>query len=95
MDLDALTAELLSQPLDQFTSRRNTRVKEVKASGEGDLANQLSALKKPSLPLWAANQVRNQGVLGELRSGAQALLARARRTYPKAFLVSLSPAGGP
>ena len=74
MDLDALTAELLSQPLDQFTSRRNARVKEVKASGEGDLANQLSALKKPSLPLWAANQVRNQGVLGELRSGAQALV---------------------
>ena len=74
MDFDSLTAELLSQPLDQFTSRRNTRVKEAKASGQGDLARQLSALKKPSLPLWAVNQFRDRGTLGELQSGAQALV---------------------
>ena len=74
MDLDALTAELLSRPLDQFTPHRNTRAKELKASGQADLARQVSALKKPSLPLWAANQLRDQAMLGELRSGAQALV---------------------
>jgi hypothetical protein len=74
VNFDALTADLLSQPLDQFTSRRNTRARELKASGEAGLASQLSALKKPSLPLWAVNQLRDQALLGELRSGAQALV---------------------
>src|SRR5204863_2212067 len=44
------------------------------ASGQADLARQVSARKKPSLPLWAANQLRDQAMLGELRSGAQALV---------------------
>jgi len=74
VDFDALTADLLSQPLDQFTSRRNARAKELKASGDADLAGQLSAMKKPSLPLWAANQLRDQAMLAELRNGAQALV---------------------
>ena len=74
MDLDALTSDLLSQPLDQFTSRRNTVARELKASGQADLSRQLSELKKPSLPLWAVNQVRDRAILGELRSGAHALV---------------------
>ena len=73
--LDDLTAELLAQPLDQFTSHRNTRAKELKTSGQADLASQLSTLKKPSVPLWAANQVAgsNSAVLRDLRQAAQAL----------------------
>lgn len=72
MDLDPLTAELLGQPLDQFTSRRNAKVKELKASGQADLAREVSALKKPSLPLWAVNHV-DRGLLDGLRSAAQAV----------------------
>src|SRR5207237_791464 len=68
-------AELLAQPLAQFTSRRNARATELKASGHGDLASQLSELKKPSVSLWAANRVARSGadLLRELRQSAQAL----------------------
>jgi hypothetical protein len=77
MDLRSLTAEVMGQPLDQFTAQRNARVKELKASGQGDLARQLGALKKPALPLWAANQLRDRALLSELRRAAQAV-ARAQ-----------------
>jgi len=72
-----LTAEVLAQPLDQFTAHRNARVKELKASGQADLSRQLGALKKPAVPLWAANQVRDRVLLGGLRRAAQAV-ARAQ-----------------
>src|SRR3979411_2846506 len=72
----SLTAELMAQPLDQFTARRNARAKELKASGQGDLARELGELKKPALPLWAANQVRDRALLSGLRQAAQSV-ARA------------------
>lgn len=106
MDFDTLTAELLAQPLDQFTSARNARARELKVSGQADLARQLSALKKPSLPLWAVNQVRDRALLGELRSKAQALVkaqsaaaagrsnaARDLRAASETFQQSLQAAG--
>ena len=77
MNLRSLTAEVLAQPLDQFTAHRNARVKELKASSQADLARELAALKKPAVPLWAANQVRNRALLSELRRAAQAV-ARAQ-----------------
>jgi hypothetical protein len=73
----SLTAELLAQPLDQFTARRNARVKELKASGQADPARQLGELKKPAVHLWAANQVRDRALLGGLRRAAQTV-ARAQ-----------------
>ena len=75
MNLQDLTAELLAQPLEQFTSYRNAKAKELKASGHADLASQLSALKKPSVSLWAANRVARSeaAVLRDLRQSAQAL----------------------
>ncbi|HXN04599.1 MAG TPA: hypothetical protein VN895_07180 [Candidatus Acidoferrum sp.] len=77
MNLSALTAELLGQPLDQFASRRNAKVKELKASGQADLARDLAALRKPAVPLWAANQVRDRALLSGLRRAAQSV-ARAQ-----------------
>lgn len=74
MNLESLTAELLAQPLDQFTPSRNARVKELKASGRADLARELSSLKKPSLPMWAVNQVDDRDMLSELRRAAQAVV---------------------
>src|SRR5207302_6933384 len=75
LNFETLAAELLAQPLDQFTSRRNARIKELKASGQSALASQLSTLKKPSVVLWAANQVAGQDRprLDELRKSAQTL----------------------
>jgi hypothetical protein len=77
VNLRSLTAELLAQPLDQFTARRNARVKELKASGQADLARDLATLKKPAVPLWATNQIRDRTLLGGLRRAAQSV-ARAQ-----------------
>lgn len=75
MKIDDLTAALLAQPLDQFTSYRNAKAKELKASGNADLAGQLTGMKKPSVSLWAANQVArsNAAAVRDLRQSAQAL----------------------
>ena len=75
MNSEDLTAELLAQPLDQFTTYRNAKAKELKAAGQAELAGQLSALKKPSVSLWAANHAArsNPSALRELRQSAQAL----------------------
>jgi hypothetical protein len=73
VNLSALTAELLRQPLDQFTSLRNSKAKELKASGQADLARSLSAVKKPAVALWAANQVRDRETLDGLHRAAQTL----------------------
>ena len=64
---------MMAQPLDQFTARRNARAKELKASGQGDPARELAALKKPAVHLWAANQVRDRDLLGGLRRAAQSV----------------------
>jgi hypothetical protein len=74
MNMRSLTAELLAQPLDQFTARRNSRVKELKASGQADLARELAALKKPAVHLWAANRVHDRALLAGLRRAAQAVV---------------------
>ena len=74
MNLESLTAELLAQPLDQFTPRRNAKIKELKASGQADLARELAGLKKPSLPIWAVNRVNDRDMLRELRRAAQAVV---------------------
>jgi len=73
VNLRSLTAKLMAQPLDQFTGRRNARVKELKAAGQADFARELGALKKPGVPLWAANQVRDRAVLSGLRRAAQSV----------------------
>jgi hypothetical protein len=74
VNLEALAAELLGQPLDQFTPRRNAKVKALKASGQAELARELSTLKKPSVPLWAANQVHARALLAGLRRAAEAVV---------------------
>jgi hypothetical protein len=73
VNVRSLTAELMAQPLEQFTAHRNARVKELKASGQGDLARELAALKKPAVPLWAANQVQDRTQLGALRRAARSV----------------------
>lgn len=51
-----LTAELMHRPLAEFTAARAAMVKELRVDGKRDLAQALSALRKPSLPIWAINQ---------------------------------------
>src|SRR5687768_4341038 len=72
MDHDSVARELLALPVDEFTANRNSKVKELKAAGDADLAAQVAALRKPSLPLWAVNQLANDGVLNLVRDAAEA-----------------------
>ena len=82
MDIESLTTELLAEPPDQFTARRNARVKELKAAGQNELAGELSAVKKPALALWAANQVARDDapILGTLHESSQAVAKAQRAT---------------
>jgi hypothetical protein len=75
MTLDDVAAELLVEPLEQFASNRKARVKELKASGQAELANEVAALRKPALPLWAANQAAraDASALAPLRQAAESV----------------------
>jgi hypothetical protein len=79
MSADDVTAELLAQPLDRFTTARNARAKQLKAAGQGELAAEVARLKKPPVHLWGANQAArgNAGLLRKLRDAA-AGVARAQ-----------------
>ena len=54
---DDITAELYALPLDEFTGARNARAKELASSGDKDRAAAIKAVKKPSVPAWAVDQV--------------------------------------
>jgi hypothetical protein len=52
-DLDAL----FQLPLAEFTAARNTLATRLKKAGQGDVAEQVKALPKPSVPAWTVNQL--------------------------------------
>ena len=57
MATDDITAELYALPLDEFTDARNARAKELSSAGDKGRAAAIKALKKPSVPAWAVDQV--------------------------------------
>src|SRR6267378_3852239 len=57
MPLEDVLAELLAGALSEFTSRRNSKAKELKGAGKGELAAMVAGLKKPSVAVWAVNQL--------------------------------------
>ncbi len=73
MSLDEVVAELLAGPLDEFTSRRNAKAKEMKAAGQRDLAAEVDTVKKPPVSVWAVNQLarRNKPVLERVRCSSR------------------------
>src|SRR5205823_275525 len=103
MNIDSITAELLAEPLDQFTSRRNARAKELKASGAVDLAKEVVALKKPPIHVWAANRsareepaalrrvVESAREVAKAQTGGKAL--RELRAASEGFQKNLEAAG--
>src|SRR5260370_41294791 len=76
MNLDEVVAEVLAAPLNEFTSRRNSKAKELKAAGQRELAAELAGLKKPPVAVWAVNQLArlNKAVLELLRRSGQAVV---------------------
>jgi hypothetical protein len=54
---DDRISDLYALPLDEFTDARNALAKELAAAGDKAEAAEVRALKKPSVPAWAVNQV--------------------------------------
>ena len=76
MSLDDVVAELLAGPLNEFTSRRNSKAKELKAAAQHELAAEVAGLKKPPVAVWAVNQLahRNKAVLERLRRAGEGVV---------------------
>ncbi len=73
--------ELFALAPEEFTARRDTLVKELKAAKEGDLAAKVKALRRPTVAAWALNQVarRHADAVDELIAAGEALAAAQRR----------------
>ena len=81
--LDREIDRLYGLPLDEFTSSRNALAKQLKGDGDSDAAEQVAGLAKPSLPVWAINQVARQE-----KSSMRALLdagAKLRKAQERAL----------
>jgi hypothetical protein len=76
MSLDDVIAELLAGPLNEFTSRRNARAKELKSAGQAEVAGEVAGLKKPPVAVWAVNQLarRDKAALERLRRAGAAVV---------------------
>jgi len=48
---------LFALPLDEFTAARNELARRLKQDGDGEAAEQVRALAKPSVAAWAVNQL--------------------------------------
>ena len=65
---EALLDELYSAPLDEFVQRRTALAKQLKADGRADDAADVAAARKPTVPVWTANQLarRNRPAVDKL-----------------------------
>ena len=57
MDVDGALDALYAEPLDNFTSLRNSLAADVKKAGGEDAARAIKSLKKPSVGAWTINQL--------------------------------------
>src|SRR5688572_8410062 len=55
--MDDEMRRLYRLPLGEFTAVRNALAKQLQKKGEGDAANEVKALPKPSVSAWAVNQL--------------------------------------
>jgi DNA repair exonuclease SbcCD ATPase subunit len=55
MDLDAVADELYGLPPGEFTAARNEQVAAARHAGDRALADQIKALRRPTIAAWASN----------------------------------------
>jgi hypothetical protein len=55
--MDDEMRRLYRLPLGEFTAVRNSLAKQLQKKGDGDTANEVKALPKPSVSAWAVNQL--------------------------------------
>jgi hypothetical protein len=80
-DVEKEVDRLYALPLDEFTKARNELARRLAKAGEGEAATEVKQLAKPSIPVWAANQLarREPGELRALlRSGEELRKAQQR-----------------
>jgi hypothetical protein len=56
-ELESELDDLFGRPLPEFTAGRNELAKRLRKAGQDDAAERVQALKKPSVPVWTANQL--------------------------------------
>lgn len=78
---DAALDELFAIGLDDFTARRNELAKELRAAGDGDAADRVKTLKKPTAAAWAVN--RFGATKGKPRKELLAAGAGLRKAHEK------------
>jgi hypothetical protein len=74
---EAVLDELYSAPLDEFVARRTALAKQLKADGRTDEAAEVAGARKPTVPVWAANQLarRNKPAVERLLDASEELRA--------------------
>jgi hypothetical protein len=90
-DLRQIADELYGLVPGSFTAERNARAKEVRSSGDRDLAAAVGRLPRPSVAAWAANLlVRERADQVDQVVALGALLREAQEDLDPAALKSLS-----
>jgi hypothetical protein len=82
-DLDQELDRLYALAPEEFTSARNDLAARLRKAGQAEAAEQVRALRKPSVPVWAVNQLarRHPDEVGQLISAG----AQLRRAQEEAF----------
>jgi len=57
MDFEEAAEELYARSPDEFTAARNAAAKQARSQGDRELAARITALRRPTLPAWAVNQM--------------------------------------
>jgi hypothetical protein len=57
VDLDAIAGELYAADLDDFIRQRDAEAKRLRASGDKAAADEVKALRKPTVSAWAVNRL--------------------------------------
>lgn len=60
MSLEEELDRLYALPLNDFTAARDELAKRLRAEGERDLADEVKALRKPSVSVWLVNQLARE-----------------------------------
>jgi hypothetical protein len=83
----ALLDELYSAPLEEFVARRSALAKQLKADGRADQAAEVSAARKPTVPVWTANQLarRNRPAVDKLLAASSDLRKALAKGDREAF----------
>src|SRR5919198_3502911 len=82
-ELESELDDLFGRPLDEFTSARNELARRLKKAGQDDAAARVQALKKPSVPVWAVNQLarRHPDEVQELVAAGERLRTAQQQAF--------------